>query len=87
MVIMILSASWNSTPRWNTGDVNTTFEQKEEKISSYKKYLPYWSMNPHILSGHQAHQYLQVSHDINMSFALVVLRELLMSRGNCGGNG
>lgn len=87
MVITILSVSWNSTPRWNTDDVNITFEQREGELSSYKKYLPCWSMNPHMLAGHQAHQHLQVSHDINMSFALEVLRELLMSRGNCDGNG
>lgn len=80
MIIMILSVSWNSAP----SHINTAVEQKEGELSSHKKYLPHWAMNLHIVAGHQARQYLQVSNSINISFALEVLKELLLSRGYCG---
>lgn len=67
--------------------INAAVEQKEGELSSYKKYLSLWPMNLHIVAGHQEHQYLQVSHSINTSFALEVLKKLLLSRGYCGGNG
>lgn len=86
MIIMILSVSWNSAPRWIPSHINTAVEQKEGELSSHKKYLPHWAMNLHIVAGHQAHQYLQVSNSINISFALEVLKELLLSRGYWGRN-
>jgi len=38
------------------------------------------------VADHQAHHYLQLSHNISISFALEVLKEL-WSRGYCGKNG